>query len=224
MSHNKRFLKYVPIVAGVALVVIVAGGMVYFIASMEDAPKSKKMVQQISLIQPPPPPPPPKIEKPPEPEIEEEVKVDEPETPEELPDMPSDEPPPGDMLGLDADGGAGGDAFGLIGKKGGRSLLGGGGGSEFAWYTGKLQSHVENTLYDLTEREEFREIRQGRYSIRIKVWIDDDLNLRGKLVGSTGDPERDKKLRQALANLGQIDEAAPANMAQPIRLKIISRI
>ncbi|HAZ42809.1 MAG TPA: TonB-dependent receptor, partial [Methylococcaceae bacterium] len=39
----------------------------------------------------------------------------------------AEEPPPGENLGVDADGAAGGDSFGLVGKKGGSGFLGGGG-------------------------------------------------------------------------------------------------
>ena len=56
-------------------------------------PLQKMKVQQITLVKPPPPPPPPPEEKPPEPEIKEEVKLDEPQP---TPDEPqqADAPPP----------------------------------------------------------------------------------------------------------------------------------
>ena len=45
--------------------------------------------------------------------------------------------PPGDELGLDAEGGAGSDGFGLRAKKGGRGLIGG--GDRNRWYEGQVQ-------------------------------------------------------------------------------------
>jgi protein TonB len=82
------------------------------------------MVQQITVLTPPPPPPPPppqeQIE---EPEVQEEPIKDETQAP---PDDAAEQSPAQD-LGVDAEGGAGGDSFGLVGRKGGQGLLGGGG-------------------------------------------------------------------------------------------------
>ena len=228
MSTNKYYKKYLPAIFGSLFVVAIGGFVVYFVMGiLQDGPaQTKKVVQQIALIQPPPPPPPPpKVEKPPEPEIEE-VKLEEPETPpDDMPDdVPSDEPPPGDLLGLDAEGGAGSDGFGLLGKKGGRSLLGGAGGNAYSWYTNKVGSFIEEQLYDFSELEEYKKLRNAKYNIRIKVWIDDDLKLRSTLIGTTGDMERDEVLREALAQLHSYTESAPENMPQPIRIRITSRI
>ncbi|WP_052700215.1 hypothetical protein [Methylocucumis oryzae] len=91
------------------------------------------------------PPPPPKVEKPPEPEVKNEVEQPEPEPEEPLPDV-ADEPPPGD-LGLDAEGTAGSDGFGLAARKGGRGLLGGGGGGDpYAWYGGLIKKRPTRHL------------------------------------------------------------------------------
>ena len=181
MTIHKRFYRYIPLIGGFLVVAAVTSGLGVFISNMlEEAPNKKKMIQQISLIKPPPPPP-PKIEKPPEPPKVEEVKVEEQKQPEEMPDTPTDEPPAGDLLGLDADGAGGGDAFGLLAKKGGRSLLGSG-GNEFGWYTNRLSSYIEETLYNLSEQKKYKKLRDARYSVKVKVWIDDDLSLRGTLV------------------------------------------
>jgi hypothetical protein len=223
MSRNKKFVRFLPLIFGGLIVCGVAAALVLFISSMlQQAPNPKKQVQQISLIKPPPPPP-PEIEKPPEPEVEE-VKMEEPETPEEMPDTPSDEPPPGDLLGLDAEGLAGSDGFGLIGKKGGRSLLGSGDGSEFKWYTNRLSSHIEDLLYELSVEEKYKYLRNARYSVKVKVWIGKDLQLKGELINSTGDRERDKAIRRVLAQMGQFTEPVPAGMEQPVRILIRSRL
>jgi protein TonB len=220
---KKRLVKLIPILSGFVLITGITAGVVVFISGMlQEAPHKKKMVQQISLIKPPPPPPPPKIEKPPEPEVEK-VKVEEPETPEEIPDAPSDDMPAGDLLGLDADGVAGGDGFGLIGKKGGRSLLGSD-SNNFKWYTNRVGSFIEDKLYNFSENEEFKILRNEKYTAKVNIWIDDNLNLHGKLIESTGNNQRDKAIREVLASLGQYNEKVPDSMEQPLRILIRSRL
>ena len=196
----------------------VASGMVYVIHGMLDAPpKVKKMVQQISLIQPPPPPPPPKIEKPPEPEIQKEVKLDEPKPVPD--DMPPEDMPSTDDLGLDATGGAGGDAFGLLGKKGGHDLIGGNGGSRFAWYANTLQQDISDLLY------EYEKLRKEKYSIVVNIWIDKTGRVHNvELVKPSGDKVIDKTLKLALSEIHQLNEKPPEDLPQPIKLKITSRL
>ena len=211
-------------IAAVTFIAAVAVGVIIGIQTLLDKPAStKKFVQQVSLIKPPPPPP--KIEKPPEPEVEE-VKIKEPEqAPEDMSEALDDLPPMGDQLGLDGDGVAGSDGFGLIGKKGGRSLLGGDSGNEFSWYTNRLGSYIEKVFYELSEKKEiFRLLRNADYKVKLKVWIDKDLSLRGTLAESTGNRQRDKVIKMALAELGKYDEAVPGNMLQPVRIAIISRL
>ncbi len=219
-NNHKRYTKHLPMAVGALLVVVVGIALVWLINGLkENAHTPKRTAQQITLIQPPPPPPPPpeKVEPPPEPEIKEEVKMDEP-PPEEAPEEASDEPPPGEDLALDAEGGAGGDAFGLVGKKGGRSLLGGTGGDKFAWYAGSLKQYLNDAL---NEKEKLRE---RKYSIQVKIWIESDGKIkRVKLVGTTGSAATDEALKEAFAALGKVNELPPEEMQQPIRLRITSR-
>ena len=193
-----------------------------FIQSMltAEVEKPKQVVQQISLIKlPPPPPPPPEVEKQPEPKIEDKVDTPEPEESDDIPDE-SNELPEGDLLGLDAEGVAGGDGFGLIGRKGGRSLLGDGDGSGgMAWYDNILTQEISDYLY---EKEE---IRKRKYVVKLKIWISDDGSVRRiKLIGSTGDESVDKELEMALTEIKQFDEAPPNGLPQPVTVKITSRL
>jgi protein TonB len=216
---NKRLLRYIPAIVGVLAVGGVASGMVLVIQHLLDKPpQTKKFVQQISLIKPPPPPP--KIEKPPEPEVEE-VKIEEPEQPDqEMPETADDLPPAGDLLGLDADGVAGLDAFGLLGKKGGRGLLQGTEGDrEFTWYANRIQDDIYNWL---SEKDE---IRKQRYSIVVDLWINQDGSIRDfELVESSGNKKIDKQLAMAFSQMGQFSERPPTNIPQPIKVKINSRL
>ncbi len=113
---------------GIALVVVACMlGAAFFVLKIlitGDAGKRKRVVQRVTLIKPPPPPKP--KEKPPEPEVRKKEELPQPEQ-EELPsedidDSMDDEAPPGEDLGLDAEGSGAGDAFGLKGNKGGGPL------------------------------------------------------------------------------------------------------
>lgn len=217
MNRKSGYARHVPRVLAVCVVALVAFGLVYFIQGMLDKPaNTKKMVQQITLIQPPPPPPPPpKLEEPPPPEVKEEIVKEEP-TPEETP-QESDEPPPGADLGLDAEGGAGGDAFGLLGKKGGRDLLLGGTG-RFAWYSTIVKQSIDDLF------AENAEVRKRRYSVQVRLWIKPDGQVdRAELAKSSGDAQTDQAYRTALAGLRKFSECPPDDMPQPILLRITSR-
>jgi protein TonB len=182
---------------------------------MGDAkPPKKQVAQEVRIIRPPPPPPP--EEKPPPPPPPEE-KVDLPE-PEPEPDpVQSDEPPPGEQLGVDAEGGAGGDGFGLVGRKGGRDLLASG-GSAYAWYAGLLKNEILGELNTLDE------VRAGSYSIVVRVWVRPDGSIeRVRIVQSSGNRDRDRAIEAALSKIERISQAPPADMPQPVSLRIVSR-
>ena len=218
MSGKSFWLRNAPIIIGVFSVVVVAVGLIIFVKSMlVTPPPGKKMVQQITLIQPPPPP---KIEKPPEPEVKEEVKLNEPEpTPEDAPDPTADDTPMGDDLALDADGVAGGDVFGLLGKKGGHDLIGSGGESPFAWYAASIQSDIVDYLSDHTD------IRKKRYSVKVRLWIDNSGRIkRSELLTSTGDKQMDITLAMALKKMKPLRDKPPQDLPQPVNLQITSRI
>lgn len=219
MNARSHWLRHAPRAALGGVLLAVAVGMFLFVRHMlnAEAPSAKKTVQQITLVQPPPPPPPPpKVEEPPpEPEVKDEVKPD-PE-PEPQNDEAANDQPAGDDLGLDADGGAGGDAFGLVGKKGGRDLIGGAGGSRFAWYSGVLQREIQDLLSDNTR------VRKRKHSVVMNLWIAHDGHIdRAELVRSSGDKEIDEAYRASIGGR-RITERPPEDMPQPIKIKITSR-
>jgi protein TonB len=199
-----------------AVVVLLAGGGLFWLVRsfLDSAPATpKKVVQEIRVIRPPPPPP--DVEPPPPPPPEEEVDVPEPE-PEPEP-TPSNEPPPGEQLGLDADGTAGSDGFGLAARKGGRDLLASG-GSAYSWYAGLLKNEILGQLQDE------KKIRSGSYSVLVRVWVKPDGTIeRIRLAQSSGNRERDEAIEQALTRIGRVSQAPPADMPQPISLRIVSR-
>lgn len=216
MSRKTRLLRLMPLL-GIAVVALFTVAVVFAIKVyvLDAEPTSKKNVQQVTLIQPPPPPPPPKVEPPP-PEMKQEVKLEEPEeVPDDVPEA-LDDTPVGDNLGLDAEGGAGGDAFGLIGKKGGRGFLEGG---VDAWYKGIVQQELKDLLYDRIDQ-----LKAIRYSVRLKIRLEPDgrFTLIG-LEGTTGDVELDAALRRVLAE-GRLRERPPEHLAGLMKVQINSTI
>lgn len=215
----RQLLQYWPMaVIGVVFIAATAG-LVMFIGSMmnSEIPPPKQAAYEVKVIRPPPPPP-QEEEPPPPPEMEqEEVDVPEDEAPEPMPDE-LDGPPPGDLLGLDADGVAGADGFGLAARRGGRGLLDGGGGG-YRMYGRSLESSLIDCL------SEDDELRKSRYSTNLNLWLGSDGSIRrSELQGSTGDPALDSKLRDALGNGGCRAPAPPAGMPQPVRLRLSSRV
>ncbi len=208
-----RLRRHMPLLAGAALLLVLSLAVWFGLRKVLDGgqAQSKKMIQQISLIQPPPPPPPPKVEeKPPEPKIKDEVKLNEPP-----PEKNDQAPPPGKELGVDADGGAGGDGFGLIGRKGGRDLLGGG---RFGWYG----SQVKAGIYDVLMGDDHT--RKARYSVVVKVWVAASGKVqRVELEGTSGNPEIDTSITHALTGV-HVADAPPEDLPQPIRIRIAARI
>jgi protein TonB len=215
LSGQGQKYRFLPLIALVVVVLLAGGGVYWMVRSFLNSapPLTKKVVQEIHVIRPPPPPPdePP----PPPPPPEEKVDVHEPD-PEPDP-TPSNEPPPSEQLGLDTEGGAGGDAFGLVGNKGGRDLLSSG-GSAFNWYGGLLKNEV------LSQLEEVKDAHKGAYSATVKIWVRSDGSVeRARLSQSSGDPARDKAIEAALSRITRISEAPPAGMPQPVSLRIVSR-
>jgi protein TonB len=131
----------------------------------------------------------------------------------------ADQPPPGDQLGLDAEGVAGADGFGLLGRKGGRDLLGAGSSDQYSWYGQVLKSDLIDKL------AEIRDIRRDRYSVVVRLWLAPDGRIQKfKVMNSTGDTELDRDLVAALKSLDRVSETPPDGLPQPVRLRIVSRI
>ncbi|MDP2904654.1 MAG: TonB C-terminal domain-containing protein [Methylovulum sp.] len=217
-KHKKPFRAHLPLIMGAMILIAAIAVIIHLISTMENKPaKKERKVQMISLTKPPPPPPPPpKVEKVPGPEAEklqEEVE----QAPEEMPDV-ADEAPSGD-LGLDAEGSAGSDGFGLAAHKGGKGLLGGGGGDPYAWY-GTI---IKNDILEILSEQE--ELRSKGYTAIVKVWVGSDGSIsRFELARGSNDAEIDDLLNRLLSKYRKVKEPLPPGMEQPIKLKITSRI
>jgi periplasmic protein TonB len=206
------FLRLVPLLGGVAIIALVVLVLIWVIRSMQEQPDGPKRqtAQVVKIIRPPPPPPEPPPPPPPEEEIEEPLPQ---ETPEEA---PPDEAAPSEQLGLDAEGVAGGDGFGLAARKGGREI--GLGGAAFAWYT----SMVKDSILDVLSEDE--RVRRGNYQVTVRVWLTSTGTVeRIKLASTSGNRDLDAAIEHALEKMAKVREAPPLEMPQPVTLRIVSR-
>jgi protein TonB len=220
MSAKKTWRAYLPTIIGVLLAITLGGYVVKVIMDFvnERPVKSEKKIQPITLLKPPPPPPPPpKVEKPPEPEIKEKMEEPEPQN-EPEPENQPDEAPPRD-LGLDADGAAGSDGFGLAARKGGNGLFGGGSGNPYAWYGSIIKNDIVSLLNN------YEKLRSKGYTAIVKIWLRTDGSVeRFELARGSNDPEIDQLLETAMNKYKRVNETPPAGMKLPIKLKITSRV
>ena len=204
-----RLLPAFAILVGVGITIVLVMMLKNWVSSSDVS--TPKRVQTIKIIAPPPPPPP--EEEPPEPEVEEEIEQPEEDLPEEAPE---DIEPAGADLGVDADGAAGADGFGLVGRKGGRGLLD---GSPFAYYEGLMVSELQDVLSEIDD------LKSDEYRFRIKIKVAFDGTVESiKLLKSTGDKKKDKILMSALRSFDKFSRMPPGKMPPIVDLRITSSI
>ena len=208
-------LRWGGVVAGIVAAVLIALWLKDMLTPK--GPVQKMKVQQITLVKPPPPPPPPPPEeKPPEPEIKEEVKVDQPEPTPEPQD--AEEAPAPLNVGEGAEGG-----LDVGGTRGTPTLAGsGGGGNPWGRYDALLNEAVSSAFQQALARD--KALKGKNYKVMVKVWIDSGGKVtRASLVDSTGDARADEVLKDALNGMRALREAPPAEMPQPVKLRVTSR-
>jgi protein TonB len=216
MEESKRkpaWVRWGGVAAGLVAAVLIALWLKDMLTPK--GPLQKMKVQQITLVRPPPPPPPPPEEKPPEPEIKEEVKLDEPQP---TPDEPQqvDAPPPDGI----AEGPAGGMATDIA--RGVPTLPGSGGGNPWAWYDAMVNDAVNSAFQAALSRE--KALKNRNYKVIVKVWIDGSGQVtRAALVDSTGDARADEVLKEALNGMRALRDGPPADMPQPMKIRVTSR-
>jgi periplasmic protein TonB len=130
---------------------------------------------------------------------------------------PSKDPPPSQQLGLDTEGAAGGDAFGLVGNKGGRDITAAG-GSAFAWYAGLLKDAI------LDQLNEDRKVRSGNYRVTVRAWVRTDGSVdRMEIVRGSGDATRDRAIESDLEHVKRLPQARPTGMPDVISFEVVAR-
>lgn len=219
MSKQKKRIsrkQVLFIVGGMGVILLCL--MVLGFNSMFSAPKRqyKKTTQMVSLL---PPPPPPKQEQ-----IQPQEKLED-KTSEKMeqleplsgPEQTSAEAPPAQDLGVDAEGTAGGDNFGLVGRKGGRGLLaGGGGGTGYGWYTNRISVDLQRMVNEIIQKE--GGLPEGKWRTVVKI----ELEVTGKIktfsiIGSSGNQKLDAAVNKALAS-ANLTESLPPGMPRIMKL------
>lgn len=179
----------------------------------------KRQTVKIAVLPDTPPPPPP---QPPDKKIEPEVKEQKPQ-PQEEQTKPLDKAPEPEQLKMEGAAGDGPSAFGsgsvskdyVAGDPG--TGIGGGGKLQFALFNGQLQRHVQASLARNPKA------KVADYRVNVQIWVSPTGELRAELLSSTGDEKSDEVLRQALTQLPPMSNV-PANLIQPIRLRITNRM
>lgn len=213
IKPSRRWLNIVVIiVAGAAIIAIVAWGIMTLMGGKSGKPRKPPVVTLLP-DKPPPPPPPPKEEKKPEPPKEnpKDVKM---EPPKEALQPAQNEP-----LKMEGAAGDGDSAFGS--GTVGREYTGGNIGATGAvqgMYAGRLQRHLQDQL------SRNRKLKESDYRVTVRVWLRRDGSVeKADLAQSTGNATLDELLREALLQVTAMREAPPENMPQPIRIRITAR-
>jgi len=209
-----------PLILGVVLLVL--GGLGYWgVSSMshQSAGPKKQTVKIALLPDTPPPPPPPKVEKRVEPDKKEQAPQ---------PDVPKPQvaPPEPQQLKMDGPAGDGPSAFasGSVNSeyKGGEIGSGIGGGTtnrmQFALFSGQLQRHIQAAL------AKDQRIKLGDYRLNVQVWLSPGGDFQKiELLSSSGDAQTDERLQAAFKQMPPMRDV-PADLPQPIRLRITNRM
>lgn len=221
MKKSKSTQSIWVISCGIALVFLCVGIVIAKLLVTDDGEKRKRQIQMVTLMKPPPPPKMKEEIPPPEVKTEEVVELEE-APPEEMDDSAQDDTPPGEDLGLDADGVAGSDSFGLKAKKGGRALIGSGSGSgnQYGWYTRIVRHEIEKRVNKILR--ENGGVPDGDHKTVVKVELDDMGSIVSfSIVGSSGHNGVDHAVQQAL-QIATISEPPPYGMPKKMRFRIMS--
>ena len=229
---GKQEKKPVPWVLVAVMIILTAGG-VYIVKTVlsENEPHRENTTATVTLLKPPPPVQ--VKEKPPE-EIKEVPKKEDIVDPGVKNDTQKqnadskDNTPAGDNLGVDAEGGAGSDSFGLVGKKGGRSILAGGSGmgnlsllTKFSGYTQIVVTEIRKKV--MKQLDEEGGIPKGKLQTVVRVKVDVDGKVVDfRIIGSSGNNRMDDAVIRSLRSL-RISEPPPEGMPRTMNVKIISQ-
>jgi outer membrane biosynthesis protein TonB len=220
----------------IGLVFLVAIGFLIKVVLTDSGPRQKQHISTVTLLKPPPE----VKEKPPEPEVQKEIPKETMTTPVEMA-QPQDQaqdqqdaPPAGADLGVEGDGAAGSDNFGLTakGKGKGRDItLGGGGGgsginklalmSKYGWYTSKVQEEIKKQMRKQLDQE--GGIPKGKFQATIRILLDSrGAIIKYQIVASSGNEKMDEALKGSLPGF-RISQPPPEGMPSGMTVRIASQ-
>lgn len=214
MSDKRTVRRNLTRLVGTAFALLAVVGFIWFVQKMMGAKtgKTTRMVETVQIIRPPPPPPPDEPPPPPPEKSPEPLPKDQPEpTPEQQPDQAPEQP-----LGVDADGSAGGDAFGLAARRGGSDLIGGTGTAPFAWYTNRMRDEIKERL----TASPCTKSAKGSMSTRVLVGADGHVK-QIKLTAGTGNAQVDECVEKVLAAITSLSDAPPPGMPEQVNLRVV---
>jgi TonB family protein len=217
------------------LFVLLAGGFAYLISSDKGGGK-KVFIAKVDLVRPnlPDRPPPPPKEKPPEPEMQKQTIVTAPDmTPQQASPKGDDKPAPEGPLGVEGEGGAGSDSFGLVGRgKGGRDVItlgsgfGKGGGDQeglarrFGWYT-RIVSEELNRLVR-KRLEEAGGLPKQAAEVDVRIELDEQGVVTAyRIIHSSGNQAMDEAVKSL--KHARISRPLPKGIYCAMNYKITSR-
>ena len=225
----------VPGIIGLAF--LMAIGFLVKVVMTDSGPRQKQQISTVTLLKPPPD----VKEKPPEPEVQKEIPKDTMVAPAEMPQPQNqaqeqqDAPPAGADLGVEGDGAAGSDGFGLSAKKRGSgrdiTLGGGGGGSggmnrlalltKYGWYTSKVQEEIKKQMRKLLDQD--GGVPKGKFQATIKIQLDaKGAVVKYQLVASSGNDKMDEALKSSLPGF-KISQPPPDGMPSGMTVRIVSQ-
>lgn len=235
-KKKKADVKGLLTIGAICTALLVVVGLVLKVMLTDSGSIKKTQISTVTLLKPPPPPEP--KEKLPEPEVpKQEQKIESPmQTPQDAPqdNQPADSTPPGADLGVDAEGGAGGDGFGLVGKKGGKALtLGGGGGgggggasrlalmTKYGWYTSKIQEELKRQMRKRLDED--GGIPKGKLQATVKLVLDPrGTVIKYQIIASSGNEKMDEALKASLPGF-RISQPPPEGMPAGMTVRITSQ-
>lgn len=219
-KDTRRTLILTVIACSIALALIF--GLHALVTHFKTGPAKNKAIQMVKILTPPPPPRP--VEKLPEPELKKDTPQEEiVEAAKETPAPKEQGPPPGQDLGVDAEGGAGSDAFGLVGRKGGRELIGGGSGGggdgglmqKYGWYVHLLEEEIGRQMVKKAK------LPGGGLQVYVRIVLDGDGDIVSHAIyGSSGDSQVDNAVDAALKQVRHVSEPPPDGMPRALKIRI----
>jgi periplasmic protein TonB len=238
---KKKSSSQAAITTGVVLLVFLflAGGLIYLLKTDKGGGGKKVFVANVDLVKPSldRPPPPPK-EKLPEPELQKKETIVAPQDmaqPQQSSAKGDDKPSAEGPLGLDAQGGAGSDGFGLAGRKGGRDVttLGTGGGKiggggdpaallrQFAPYTRLVEEDVNRLVRK--RLEENGGIPKGKLETTAEIVVSNKGAVREyRIIRSSGNRSMDDAVKESL-KYAKISQPLPEGCPKTMSIRISSQ-
>ncbi|MEI6825203.1 MAG: TonB C-terminal domain-containing protein [Desulfuromonadales bacterium] len=219
----------------IGLVFLLAIGFLVKVVLSDSAPRQKERISRVTLLKPPPE----VKEKLPEPEVPKDIPKESMSTPVEIA-QPQDQAqdqqdaaPAGADLGVEGDGAAGSDGFGLTAKKKGTGrdvTLGGGGGgglnrlalmAKYGWYTSKVQEEIKKQM-----RKQFDQdggIPKGKYQTTVKILLDaKGAVVKYQILALSGNDRVDEALKGSLPGF-RISQPPPEGMPSGMTVRIVSQ-